>query len=451
MHLSLLCTDTASQESPIVLQAPPKLKRQLSINTVEQTESLRVYKRPATLARASSSRTDHDDHDDVINNYVISRSEYSIDPEPRNQDFRQKYPNSLRGEDEVDGADAAGSCATSISGLTDRRRSSKENLIDDEISTSKVKYQRVPSIYCDKATDNIYENQPLPSPNRFNLDDIGLTSPFMARTSGGHGPQDDVFIFPESTRKVSPYKLSPSKSDRREHDDCEPYVRKRHVGESELYQREETYAHAPTERERPYQRRHEDRPRFSQREAVSCPEHVCPVKGFKFPKRPSVSDQPPFSPRVVSADTKPRFPSTVSTSGSRSQRSEYDDDISRLRLLQQEMSHAKNIYGSPPPSPEVDYRQMSPSRENGKIPMRSISDVARSPNEKDIRETMEDMQTKYMRSYSDPRSSHSQSRSVPQSPLVRAEKVGNSHTETDARVSPCYYLKIVEFPATINR
>lgn len=426
-----------AQASPIVLQDPPKskLKRQLSINTVEQSEFLRSFKRPATSDRPHMPSRRHlpdtsdDDVTDDDKGDVGYTSEGSDDDDDKSRlkslGYRSKFKGLQRAGDEVDGSSISGSCASaSISSFADRSRTLQEQ----GISQSPGSLQRIPTIYCptsDDQPENIYEDAPLASPNRFDLADIGLTSPFLGRTSGGHGPQDDVFVFPDSAapRKLSPYKTSPSKTETRFEDpDRELSIRKRISGERDLFEREERFPHQIKERKRTHKWLHDDRNLLPEREASQYPEHVCPKKGFLFPKTANITDPPHFSPRVVLADSKPRFPVATATLS----QSKYEENIERLHILQKEVQRAKRVFGTPPKSWDYDSRQKSPTsakvrdliKRNTK---RSISDIDRSPNEKEIRENAEDVRNTYYRSVSDPRASPNQLRSVIQrpSPLLR--------------------------------
>lgn len=400
--------DSQTFESPIVLQDPPKakLKRQLSINTVQQSESLRSYKRQATTDQPSNTdkSSPHSDDEDV--GLVYSRYRH-------HEESDSSYMSRLRpaANDEVDG-----SCtldAYTSRGLSGRARISTElNKIDD-FAQGASNYKHVPSIYNspdDEAQESPFD--PLPSPNRFNLGDIGLTSPFMSKSTDNRALKDDVFVFPDSTapRKVSPYKSSPSKVEQFENSVKEVYTRQPYGAKNESLDREDIFGRHSKERGRP-----------SVQHEGDFPKYICPEKGFRWPKKVSISDPPDFSPRIVTTDSRPRFPTSTATS----ERYNIDEDKANLRILQREAQRARKIFGSPPSQSEIRDYQVKATK-------RAISDIARSPNEKEKNELKDEARALYERSYSDPRASPHQLRTILQrpSPLARGQS-SNTRVPTE--------------------
>ena len=347
---------------PITLQDPPKqkLKRQLSIGTVETSERERALKRsyvPKNIPTARPTCTEP------------SWLPY-IDPKP----------------DEVDGDSSVNTDAT-----------------DSKHDPASV-YQNIRG----KGSDAFIN--PLQSPHYFNMKDIELTSPFLnPLSSKTRKSNESIFIFPESNDcRVSPVKHSPSKS-----------------ASASITQATHSFAPVTYEEASPKQTTCLTFSNQSQRTSANVshsghsyqmkykhtetqqriPDYVKP-EGFRWPKVATVPETIPFSPRATTAapTMKPNYPMPQAEPPQRiTQHDEIEKLQERITLLEREYERAKEIYLAKP----MNQRDFSPcSRELQEIlrrgALRSISDIDRSPNEKDIRRINEEVKNRYERSVSDP-------------------------------------------------
>ncbi|XP_052787167.1 uncharacterized protein LOC128222251 isoform X2 [Mya arenaria] len=405
--------------SPIVLQDPPKskLKRQLSVDTTEKSEALRIHKKAAITERSLSPRK-------------RIEAERSILPQSSQLPERKQF---ILEADEVDGSapiqstrlrayDRQESDFDDNDSLSRSRRNLKRTITsDDDVIKHGAPPSRVPHIYCSPSGDdreNPYENSSLLSPNRFNLADIGLTSPFMQNlTPRGTKAEDEVFVFPDTVppRKLSPYKAS-SEPDEGGREASERYGRQtRDTCRSEFER--DSDKHYSKDRGRAYEREREALGIYSDNDTFK--QEYVTSKGFVWPKVAQVTESTPLSPRVVTAECKTR----ASVSSATSKRSHYDDlnesELrTTLRILEREYARAKETFGSPPPRDfeESELSSSSRSRVPREWERRGISCIDRSPNEKDIKTTREEMRKIYERSISDPRYSPAQARSIIQKP-----------------------------------
>ncbi|XP_053386911.1 uncharacterized protein LOC123542619 isoform X2 [Mercenaria mercenaria] len=390
-----------SAEPPIKLMDPPKtkLKRQLSIDTAERTDAERVRKRAALLYQPGFS-DDRPSRKDEVDGGRPSTSTEIIHTEAS-----KSYSSGIY---------ETGSATIPITIATSSIRGQPELVYDTQ----------------DLQEEYTKEYVPLPSPNRFNLSDIGLTSPFATRTSFGTH-EKEAFVFPDNVppRKISPYKNI--HEEYRERDVSEPRedysmeMLSRLAHES-IFRKEyktennqsKSHIDIKDETQSKYSRGHHTQHR---------PGHVS-ERGFAWPEKATITEPVPFSPRIVTTDSRPRFP-TSSTSNDRAKLAQEDLELKdRLRLLEREYARAKEIYGSPPVSQE--FRQMSPTSRNVESlrrgALRSISNKDRSPNEKEIREISDDVRSRYERSFSDPRFSPRQIYSL----IMRPSPLCRQYDET---------------------
>ena len=363
-HLYLLTGKLRQDENlqPIALQDPPKqkLKRQLSIGTVETSERERALKRSYVPKNKPTARPTCTEP---------SWLPY-IDPKP----------------DEVDGDS-----------------SSKTDVADPKHDPASV-YQNIRG----KGPEAFIN--PLQSPHYFNMKDIELTSPFLNQLSGKTRKSDEsVFIFPESNdRRVSPLKHSPSKSA------AATITQAAHsfaaVTYEEEAQKQTTSLTSSSQSQRPpanvSHSSHSYPMKYMQSDNQQrIPDYVTP-EGFRWPKIATVPETIPFSPRPVTAapTMKPNYPMPQPEPPQRiAQHDEIEKLQERITLLEREYERAKEIYLPKP----MSQREFSPcSRELQEIlrrgALRSISDIDRSPNEKDIRRINEEVKNRYERSVSDP-------------------------------------------------
>lgn len=396
-----------ASEAPIKLLDPPKskLKRQLSIDTAERTDALHARKRVLLYDSDSPrSRTDEVDGGRPSNsaNSEIIKVETSRSFSADDYDRRRV------------------TVATDVSGCGIAQTFVPEIVYDNQ------------DLQRDYPSTSDYPSIPLQSPNRFNLSDIGLTSPFASRNPiGTHAKETEkeVFVFPDSVppRKLSPYKPV--------HDEC----RTRDVKETgdersrEIFSRR---AHESLYRDEIGNEaglKHTETKDSAHTKYSSCHKEqyrkgYVSESGFSWPEKVTITEPVTFSPRIVTVDSRPRFPST-STSVERNKKTREDEELkTRLAILEREYARAKEIFDPVP----HDYRQLSPTTRNvenlRRAALRSISNKDRSPNEKDIRETNEEVRNRYERSFSDPRFSPRQLHSLIMrpSPLSRQQE-GSVH------------------------
>ena len=391
---------------PIKLQDPPKqkLKRQLSIGTVETSERERALKRsyvPKNIPTARPTCTEP------------SWLPY-IDPKP----------------DEVDGDSSV-----------------NKDVNDTQHDPASV-YQNVRG----KGPETFIN--PLQSPHYFNMKDIELTSPFLNPLSSKTRKSDEsIFIFPESNdRRVSPLKHSPSKPV------AASITQAAHSFAAVTYedsaQKQTTCLTSSNQSQRSSANvshsGHSYPTKYTHTETQQrIPDYVTP-EGFRWPKVATVTTTIPFSPRtVIAAPTmKPNYPMPQAEPPQRiTQHDEIEKLQERITLLEREYERAKEIYMAKP----TNQREFSPcSRELQEIlrrgALRSISDIDRSPNEKDIRRINEEVKNRYERSVSDPTFSprQRQLRFMAQpSPLGRQNSslidAENSYKDSQVQLIPLQY------------
>ncbi|XP_052265349.1 uncharacterized protein LOC127867881 [Dreissena polymorpha] len=429
--------------APIVLQDPPKckLKRQLSIDTVERSEALRIHKKAASTPMKESPEVNFRPQEEGVTQKSIGKAR-------SNFEFKDEVDGSspscsVRTSRHIDRIDSGIDSDESVS--RSRRNLRRHMTSDDEDVTSHcAPFTKVPHIYCSPTGDEHtpYDKPPLLSPNRFNLADIGLTSPFINLTPRGAKGEDEVFVFPDSVahRKVSPYKGSSCKgepvADVLDREISERYSRSTRNANRQSYEREVDSLDKNRKRTGERDRERDKYGSYTEVENENRGGYVTP-KGFVWPKTATVTEPLPLSPRIVTASPKSRSSSTTSASASKSaerdEYGDYDDEKLRmkLRMLERAHAHAKEIYGSPPATRGYEVSDLSPKSRQardiaGRATFKSISCVDRSPNEKDIIETTEEVRKFYERSISDPRYSPSQLRSVIQKPSPLARDLPNS-------------------------
>ncbi|XP_060562465.1 uncharacterized protein LOC132722060 isoform X2 [Ruditapes philippinarum] len=413
--------DDDLEDHPIKLLDPPKtkLKRQLSIDTVDRTDELRVRKRPAIL---------------------------------RQSDLGQDIPSR---KDEVDGGRPSSS-ANVVHFDTPRHYTA--SVYETRVNTTKPvtvvtssvreNAQLLPEIVYD-ATDmqKSYNTEyvPLPSPNRFNLSDIGLTSPFTSRThaaGGNRTNEQEVFVFPDT---IPPRKLSPYKNIHGDYRDTDvPETREGYsildrLTHESVY-RKETFPDSETTN---VDNQDEEQTNYSSCHLKHHRQNHVSERGFSWPEKATITEPVQFSPRIVSTETRPRFPSTVLSNNERSKKAQEENELkARLRVLEREYARAKEVYGSPHDATSL--RQMSPTSRNVESlrrgTLRSFSNNDRSPNEKDIREISEEVRNRYDRSLSDPRCSPRQMYDaiMRPSPLCRQYDEPSRNSLPQDRYSECW-------------
>ena len=308
----------------------------------------------------------------------------------------------------------------------------EQNITSDSCSTSTLQRQCNTDI-------------PIKSPNLFDLNDIGLTSPFMNTTPRGTNKTKEVFIYPESVsprpRKTSPYKHTADIG---------------HGSQSYLYERERDRAAVSEAKHQAVLYKQTENlardmfPDEIKRQSTLTAQEVEPApreiteatvgpmyvssKGFDWPLNVTITQAVPFSPRVVTTEARPRYSTATSSSshpspqGSSRQTSRsdsYEEDVAKLKRLEREYKRALEIFGS-----SEAYRSHV---------LRSFSAVDKSPNEKSIRETREDVRNKYERMFSfpvaAPRLSHYFSHQS-----QREDSLAPGHMEQEMRVN--IYLSI---------
>ena len=290
--------------------------------------------------------------------------------------------------------------------------------------------------------------EPLQSPHYFNLKDIELTSPFLNPNIRRKSKErdDHIFIFPEAAdERGSPTKQSPVKS---WDDTYHGAAQAKYPMQSDPVRYIDTVSPSSNQAHRSGSVSRADRvdsaPRGSnQTQAPTTLPTYVTKEGFKWPAAATISEPPPFSPRVVTAYPRP----TVQQShDSEDQPLRQNEEIAklqeRIKLLEKEYERAKAIYMPK----QTTHSQFSPgSREIQEIlrrsALRSISDIERSPNEKEIRRLEAEVKNRYERSVSDPTFSprQRQQRFVQQpSPLGRQNSFRHDvpeHGVTDDQVT----------------
>ena len=337
---------------PIKLQDPPKpkLKRQLSINTVEQTERERTPKK--TFVPKDNPFTTRSSCEQTWAPYVD--------------------PN----RDEVDGRPGSVTDAGSV-GV-------------DKMSTGTSYPLPIP-------TKAHTLTQPMQSPHYFNLKDIELTSPFLNPTLRRKSKENDdqVFVFPETVdERRSPTKQSPAKSEETLRLD---QFSSRHSIQN-LQSQTSNKSHATY---RVPRAELTDNGLGEMRNTQPQPTYVT-HEGFKWPVAATISEAPPFSPRIVTAH--PRTSYQHQQEGSNHQATIQNEEIAklqeRIKLLEKEYERAKAIYR--PDNSHSSPRTRDIQEILRRSALRSISDIERSPNEKEIRRLEAEVKNKYERSISDP-------------------------------------------------
>ena len=274
-------------------------------------------------------------------------------------------------------------------------------------------------------------------------------------TPRGTKNEDEVFIFPDSRlpRKTSPYRSGNSGTNPNdaaeicERDSKDRYARARN--EDQRYGRDGDKLYG-TEKTRTYEREREALGLFNDGD-LRGKEYVT-SKGFVWPSVASVTDTSQQNPRYVTSDIKQRQSSAVTTSSTLHKLDDLDQNQLRakLRMLEREYARAKEIYGSPPPR-DYDASDVSPNSRSRLLrdyprrgPLKSLSHVDRSPNEKDIITTTEEVRKCYERSISDPRYSPGQLRTVIQKPSPLAREFGSrcSSNEQDPGVIVKFYINV---------
>ncbi|KAL4216462.1 hypothetical protein ACF0H5_024186 [Mactra antiquata] len=390
--------------SPIRLQDPPKtkLKRQLSVDTADRTEALRVRKKVALVGQETDSDSPNDEVDgecDVNHDVIISKSSH----------LSSGVPIPCKGREVTDRSISIGR----QDGGRHPTKSERKHPSDLNSGIPEISYS--------------YEERDhgcLPSPGHFNLSDICLTSPFNSITPNAQQASDkSIFIFPDSVppKKLSPYKVSHEESkDRESRENRGDYAREysnRLVTESSRYQ---------SDQEEIISGKSKTGSDGSTTHAISYklhPEksHVS-ERGFIWPETVTLTEPVPLSPRIITTESVNR--KTTPSSNERLKRHEEQSLSNRLRMLERERDRAKEMYG-------CSSNEMSPNSRAVESVRRGLSYQDRSPNEKEIREMNDEVRRQYDRSLSYPRCSPRQMRnrvSNP-SPLI-SHGDGNSQENT---------------------
>ena len=243
----------------------------------------------------------------------------------------------------------------------------------------------------------------LQSPHYFNLKDIELTSPFLNPNLRRRSKENDehVFVFPEAAdERRSPTKQSPAKSgESTYHGQFSSRYPMQNDSVQFLGSQSSNHAQNTVDVSTDNSLRG-----TSQSQArPTLPTHVT-HEGFKWPVAATISEPPPFSPRLVTAYPKSKATYQSQQQGPIDQVTTQNEEIAklqeRIKLLEKEYERAKAIY-------RPNDSQSSPrTREIQEIlrrnALRSISDIERSPNEKEIRRLEAEVKNRYERSVSDP-------------------------------------------------
>ena len=394
-YLAEISVDVDENIQPIKLQDPPKpkLKRQLSINTVEQTERERTPKK--TFVPKETPFTTRTSCEQTWTPY--------IDPK----------------RDEVDGRPGSSTDA-GTAGV-------------DKMPTGTSYPVPIP-------TKAHTRTEPMQSPHYFNLKDIELTSPFLNPNLRRKSKENDdhVFVFPETVdERRSPTKQSPAKKDEHTYHGTMPsrYPKQedsvQHLG-IQSYEQEQRTANV---------QRAETKDNSQRKTIQTQVQHAVPTyvthEGFKWPVAATISDPPPFSPRLVTAYPKSTYQHQASNDQPTTQSEEIAKLQERIKLLEKEYERAKAIYR--PDNSHSSPRTRDIQEILRRSALRSISDIERSPNEKEIRRLEAEVKNKYERSISDPTFSprHRMQRFVQQpSPLGRQNSIRTDAQEPDHQVKP---------------
>ena len=282
--------------------------------------------------------------------------------------------------------------------------------------------------------------EPLVSPHYFSMKEIELTSPFLTSTTRRSLERDEnVFVFPEAAdQRTSPVKQSPSRS--RSATGVQPSLpvtSTRQPGSSELSQSSAVMTPILTQQRAHVTDAVKDTPVPSHFTNQRLPEYVS-SDGFKWPRTANITEPIPFSPRIVTATVNQNSvpPVPADAPGYRTNE-EIEKLEERIKLLEREYERAKEIYHPKP----ANNCQFSPgSREIQDIlrrsALRSISDIERSPNEKEIRRIEEEVKSRYERSISDPTySPRHRQRFVPQPSPLGKQNIGDENDYKDAQVN----------------
>ena len=275
------------------------------------------------------------------------------------------------------------------------------------------------------------------SPHYFNLKDIELTSPFLNPNLRRKSKENDehVFVFPEAVdERRSPTKQSPSKSGE---STCQGQFSARYPIQNDAVQYLGSHLSNQAQNTVGVPRAEWTESSYrgtSQTQAQSTLPTYVTHEGFKWPVAATISEPPPFSPRLVTAYPKSKSTYQSQQQGSNDHVATQNEEIAklqeRIKLLEKEYERAKEIY-------RPNDSQSSPrTREIQEIlrrnALRSISDIERSPNEKEIRCLEAEVKNRYERSVSDPTFSprQRQQRFVQQpSPLGRQNSIRTDASE----------------------
>lgn len=403
--------------TPIKLQDPPKtkLKRQLSVDTADRTEALRVKKKVALVSESLHDEVDGDC--DVIHDVIINKSSHVTASVPiackqRNLSDRPLPLETHEGVRVPDMTDRRHPAETlggvRIPDMTDRRPPAELNAGISEISNS----------YDDS------EYGCLSSPGNFNMSDICLTSPFTSTASSNTKlGEKNIFVFPDSVppRKPSPYKLTHEEyPDRDVHESRGEFTREygnRLVSQSS-YKNDQEEPNCGKSRTGSSAHAHTSYKPLSKKSHVTD-------RGFIWPEKVTIPDTMPLSPRIAPSESVGRM---SSPSNERLTRQEQQTLNNRLRMLERERDRAKEIY-------KCAANELSPNARVFESVRRGISHQDRSPNEKEIREISEEVRRQYSRSFSDPRCSPRQHRNRVSKPSPLLDQADNNSQDSKVSVT----------------
>ncbi|KAK3600361.1 hypothetical protein CHS0354_015502 [Potamilus streckersoni] len=357
----------------------PNLKRQLSRDSFEERVNFRGYKRVSTRGSEDESADGHlPSCNDIGINQTVCCPQSIVD---------SKTPS-----------DNVANIPVSISTNYEKGIKVRESEVvpEERLSACRVSAENFGN------TKYLYEYPVVPeSPDtqHFNLKDIALTSPFLS-ISGRQDGNGSVFIFPDVT----------TGNDLDSNND-------------QIFSEESCKIKENGNRRKDIKGKANDFPNrdIMQADDSDSVRQYISKTGFFWPENANNTQPILFSPRIVTGHAQPKFPMTskvetcnsnsllklaTSTASNLSKAGDYQAMVRRDPNDDEFISktndpYARSIMGN-------DNPQLSPSsREINEIlrrslTKRSISDIERSPSEKEIREMRRETDRKYDRSWSDP-------------------------------------------------
>ncbi|KAL3885572.1 hypothetical protein ACJMK2_025623 [Sinanodonta woodiana] len=366
--------DTSLQHSP-----RPNLKRQLSKDSIEERGNVRGCKRVSTREIEEESSDG-----DLLSCNIIGINQTECCP--------QSTVDSKMPSDNVTNLPAYIS-TNHEKGIKVRE---SDIIVEQRFSTRRVTTENVGNV-------KYLNEHPVPeSPDmqHFNLKDIALTSPFLSK-SGRQDGNGNVFIFPD----VTTAKGLDSNNDQMFLEESSNKINDNATRRKETKGKVNDF---------------QNRDIMHAENFDSVPQYVSKT-GFLWPENANNTKPILFSPRIVSGNAQPKFPISAkaetcssntllklatSTASNLSKTGDYPAMIRRDPDEDEFILKSNDLYARS--TLVSDNPQLSPSsREINEIlrrswTKRSISDIERSPSEKEIREMRRETDRKYDRSWSDP-------------------------------------------------